>query len=141
MYDRHPQTMGFPVGDQMVEELNSDNLKGRAESAQQKTNETHVEDRTHTPSLPDRREILRQGRKLAFVVPVVMTFSAKDAFAAGSNHSCYAMGHACPGTEPCCDDMVCSGGQCTNETCVEAGGLCFADSDCCSGDCQLGACQ
>ncbi|UCC32427.1 MAG: hypothetical protein JSU86_09125 [Phycisphaerales bacterium] len=91
----------------------------------------------HTPG---RREVLSHGAKLAFVVPVVMTFCAKDAVAAGSNYSCYPAGHACPGAEPCCDNLACRDGVCA-DPCVEAGGLCFGDSDCCSGDCQLGICQ
>lgn len=95
---------------------------------------------TRNASSPGRRDVLSCGAKLAFVVPVVMTFSANDALAAGSNHSCYAAGHTCPGNEPCCDGLSCNNGTC-GDPCVPQGGLCFLDSDCCSGDCQLGECQ
>ncbi len=90
---------------------------------------------------PSRRNFLRGAVKLAYVTPAVLALNPQEALAAGSNHSCYPAGHVCPGQELCCDDMVCSGGVCTNEVCVESGGLCFADSDCCTNDCQLGACQ
>lgn len=55
------------------------------------------------PSGHTRRDVVRQGVKLAFVAPVITTFFARDAMAAGSNHSCYPTGHACPGAEPCCN--------------------------------------
>lgn len=59
-----------------------------------------------------RRDIVRHGMKLVFVAPVLSTFFAKDALAAGSNHSCYPVGHACGGAtlEPCCNGLVCNGG-------------------------------
>jgi hypothetical protein len=60
--------------------------------------------RTHQePAALTRREIIRGGVRLVFVVPVLSTFFAHDAIAAGSRHSCYPTGHACPGAEPCCD--------------------------------------
>lgn len=91
---------------------------------------------------PSRRSFLRGAAKLAYVAPAVLALKPQEAFAAGSGPgSCYPAGHECPGQELCCDDMVCSGGVCTNDICVESGGLCFGDSDCCSADCQLGACQ
>ncbi len=57
-----------------------------------------------------RRDIIREGLKVAFVAPVVTTFFARDAVAAGSNHSCYPEGHACStlgNAEPCCDGLTC----------------------------------
>ncbi len=59
---------------------------------------------------PTRRDVVRKGAKLAFVVPVLSTFFASEAFAAGSNHSCYPLNHACPGQEPCCDGLTCDTG-------------------------------
>ena len=87
---------------------------------------------------PGRRDVLSHGVKLAFVAPVLSTFFAKDAYAA--TYSCYPAGHACPGNEPCCNGLSCNNGTC-GDPCVESGELCFFDSDCCSGDCQLGVCQ
>lgn len=60
-----------------------------------------------------RRELVRRGVKLAFIAPVVTTFFAQEAYAAGSNHSCYPTGHACGGGEK---------------------------EDCCSGACVLNVC-
>lgn len=58
-----------------------------------------------------RRDILREGLKVAFVAPVVTTFFARDALAAGSNHSCYPALHECEqngsSAEPCCDGLTC----------------------------------
>ncbi len=65
---------------------------------------------------PSRREVLRVGAKLAYVAPVIVTLSAHEAFAAGSNPS-----------------DVCSTG-------VHTGGLCQTDTDCCSRRCSLGVC-
>lgn len=59
----------------------------------------------------DRRDLLRRGVKLAFVAPMVLTFSARDAMAAGSNHSCYPAGQPCPGEEECCNGP-CNFGVC-----------------------------
>ncbi len=67
-------------------------------------------------TLFNRREALRLGAKLAYVAPAVVTFSAQQAFAAGSNPS-----------------DVCSTG-------VATGGLCETDTDCCSRRCNLGVC-
>ena len=65
------------------------------------------------PEFHSRRDVVRRGMKLAFMAPVVSTFFAADAQAAGSNHSCYPTGQACNGTsaEFCCDG-ACSGGFC-----------------------------
>jgi hypothetical protein len=65
---------------------------------------------------PRRRDVLRLGGKLAYVAPTLMTLTAGQAFAAGS----------IPSTE-------CSTG-------VQSGELCETDTDCCSGQCQLGIC-
>ncbi|MBI4718593.1 MAG: hypothetical protein HY763_12360 [Planctomycetes bacterium] len=61
-----------------------------------------------------RREVVRQGVKLVFVAPVVSSFFARDAVAAGSNHSCYPAGNVCGGAtlEPCCDGLTCIAGRC-----------------------------
>ncbi|HNQ24676.1 MAG TPA: hypothetical protein PKK06_16460 [Phycisphaerae bacterium] len=89
-------------------------------------NRTHLTDdgtprataRTDTPSGspgPTRRDVMRGGLKLAFVAPVVTTFFAHQAYAAGSNHSCYAVGHDCdlPGQkESCCPTLVCLTNKC-----------------------------
>jgi len=58
-----------------------------------------------------RRDIVRNGVKLAFVAPVLSTFFAKDAYAA--SYSCYPAGHLCggPGQENCCTG-VCNFGNC-----------------------------
>ena len=71
-----------------------------------------------TKSAPSRREILRLGTKLAYVVPAVMTIPAHEAFAAGSAPS-----------------GACSGGG------KAAGDWCETDTDCCTSDCDLGICQ
>lgn len=55
-----------------------------------------------SPALPTRRDVVRCGVKLTFVAPMVSTFFARDAYAAGSKFSCYPAGHVCPGAEPCC---------------------------------------
>ncbi|MCH8251347.1 MAG: hypothetical protein IID36_02725 [Planctomycetes bacterium] len=64
---------------------------------------------------PSRRDIVRRGAKLAFIAPLLTTFLAEDAYAAGSNHSCYASGHACGlgGEQEAC----CAGLSCTANTC------------------------
>jgi hypothetical protein len=67
--------------------------------------------------LPTRRDALRLGTRLAYIVPTVMTFSAQKAFAQASNPS-----------------GICSTGVATGE-------LCTTDSDCCSGECSLGTCD
>ena len=60
------------------------------------------------PTGQTRREVVRSGIKLAFVVPVVSTFLAANAYAA--RYSCYPVGHACDATtEPCCG-TACPGG-------------------------------
>lgn len=66
---------------------------------------------------PSRRDLLRRGAKLAYVAPVVLTLTAQEAFGGASVPS----------------------GACS--TGVQTGGLCNTDTDCCSGDCDLGVCQ
>jgi hypothetical protein len=122
-----------------VEDISSDDTRSRTEPSCGETHHTSREERTRTASYPGRRDIIRHGAKLAFVAPVVSTFYASQAYAA--TYSCYPAGHACPGAEPCCGDMVCSDGVCTDTICVASGDLCFGDADCCSNDCQLGVCQ
>lgn len=58
-----------------------------------------------------RRDVVRQGVKLAFVAPILSTFFARDAYAAG--YSCYPAGQSCDGNskEPCC------GGACNLGVC------------------------
>lgn len=56
----------------------------------------------------DRRRFVRRGVKLVFVPPLITTFLASEARAAGSNHSCYPAGHTCAvANEPCCPGLVC----------------------------------
>ena len=85
-----------------------------------------------------RRDVLQRGVKLAWVAPVVSTFYASQAYAA--NYSCYGMGHACAGAEPCCEGLACNDGVCS-DFCVPSTELCYVDSDCCSNDCDQGVCQ
>ena len=58
-----------------------------------------------------RREVVRQGIKLAFVAPVISTFFARDAYA--DNYSCYTQGHVCNNDssdpEDCCAGLTCNG--------------------------------
>ena len=81
---------------------------GRVESE-----EAPLETDPRAPKFHSRREVVRRGVKLAFMAPVISTFFAADAQAAGSNHSCYPTGQACNGAseEGCCDG-ACSGGVC-----------------------------
>jgi hypothetical protein len=65
-------------------------------------------------ALRSRRDIIRQGIRLAFIAPVVTTFLASEAHAAASRQSCYPTGHVCdlPGQqEPCCNG-ACVAGVC-----------------------------
>jgi hypothetical protein len=58
-----------------------------------------------------RRDVMRKGVRLAFITPVLVTFFAGDARAAGSNHSCYPEGHVCntgSDQEPCCPGLSCT---------------------------------
>ena len=64
-----------------------------------------------------RRQILKQGAKLAYLTPAVIALSSQKAFAAASNPS-----------------GICSTG-------VQTGDLCETDTDCCSGDCDFGVCK
>ena len=63
-------------------------------------------------TLHSRRKVVREGLKLVFVAPMLTTFFARDALAAGSNHSCYPAGHACGGAtlEECCPGLTCDVG-------------------------------
>ncbi|MGB0716795.1 MAG: hypothetical protein ACPGXK_13010, partial [Phycisphaerae bacterium] len=93
-------------------------------------------------STVDRRTVLWTGIRLAFVVPAIATFPARQARAAGSNLSCYPDGHACPGQEACCDGLVCSGGTCSaGASCSGSGSLCSVNADCCSNSCSFGTCD
>lgn len=61
--------------------------------------------------LASRREVMREGAKLAFVAPLLSTFLASQAYAA--NYSCYPAGGPCDGGEgePCCSG-TCVGNVC-----------------------------
>ena len=123
--------------------MNHDDLPGDGNEGSAVFGEIKPTSRDGTDEIskqPNRRGVLRQGARLAFVAPLVLTFSAQQAMAAGSNQSCYPAGHACPGNEPCCDDMTCNAGVC-GDACGGTAELCMVDSDCCSGDCDLGTCQ
>lgn len=63
-------------------------------------------------SLHSRRDVIRSGAKLAWIVPVLLTFTAQEAYAQGSNYSCYPAGHTCGGAalEACCAGLTCTGG-------------------------------
>ncbi|MEK6677059.1 MAG: hypothetical protein AABZ47_15575 [Planctomycetota bacterium] len=60
-----------------------------------------------TPEQPSRRDVIRRGGKLVFVAPLLSTLFAKQAYAA--HYSCYNVGHACPGVEPCCSGNCLAG--------------------------------
>ncbi len=64
-------------------------------------------------SLHSRRDVIRSGAKLAWIVPALLTFTAQEAYAQGSNYSCYPTGHACGGAalEDCCG-AACDAGVC-----------------------------
>ena len=64
-----------------------------------------------------RRDLLRRGAKIAYIAPIVLSFSVQEAMAGGSNPS-----------------ALCS-------TAVPQGGLCSTDTDCCSNNCSIGVCQ
>lgn len=88
-----------------------------------------------------RRSFLGRAARVAYAAPVVVALMPQTALAQASMPmSCYAAGHACPGLELCCGDLECKGGVCA-VPCQDAGELCFVDSDCCSGDCDLGVCD
>ncbi len=135
-----------PIDDtcKLIESLLSEPQEGAAQSeptAKAKTCDTPASKPQHRSVSSSRRNFLRRTAKLAYVAPVVLALKPQQAFAAGSGvQSCYPGGHACPGLEPCCGELACNDGVCTNP-CVEAGGLCFTDSDCCSADCDLGVCK
>ena len=57
-----------------------------------------------------RREVVRAGVKLVFVAPVLSTFFASDALAAGSGGSCYPNGQACGTNDACCSGNCDIGG-------------------------------
>ncbi len=67
--------------------------------------------------IASRREALKIGAKLAYVAPVVLTLTSRQAFAAASNPS-----------------GICS-------TANHTGQLCETDLDCCSRTCNLGVCR
>jgi hypothetical protein len=57
---------------------------------------------------PARRDVIKAAAKLPFIAPLITTFTAADALAAGSNHSCYELGHRCnQANEPCCPGLTC----------------------------------
>ena len=60
---------------------------------------------------PARRDVVKAAAKLPFTPPLIVTFTAADARAAGSNHSCYELGHECnmagEQMEPCCPGLTC----------------------------------
>jgi len=73
--------------------------------------------RPRSEQISTRREVLRIGAKLAYVTPAVLTLTAHQAFAMGSNPS-----------------GICS-------TAMQTGELCESDADCCSRDCDFGLCK
>lgn len=54
-----------------------------------------------------RRDLIRGGVKLAFVVPVISTFFASDAVA-GTQVTCRSPGHTCTVDSDCCDTDFCN---------------------------------
>ena len=62
--------------------------------------------------VPARRDVVRAAARLPFVVPLTVTFTVAEARAAGSNHSCYPLGHECNyggvDPEPCCPGLTCT---------------------------------
>lgn len=121
---RHAEMFRLDVGDleetcRLLEErlcqataLSSMPSSSRVESAPPRSVRSGKLDRHR----PRRRDILRLGGKLAYVAPTLMTLTAGQAFAAGSIPS-----------------TACSTG-------LDAGEICETDTDCCSGQCQLGTC-
>lgn len=63
-------------------------------------------------SLHSRRDVIRGAARLVWIAPVLLTFTAQEAYAQGSNYSCYPLGHGCGGAaqEACCAPLVCTGG-------------------------------
>ena len=66
----------------------------------------------HSTSLRTRRDVVRNGVKLASAAPVLSTFFAEEAYA--TNYSCYPAGHACNAAsegkrQACCEGLTCSG--------------------------------
>lgn len=125
-----------------TEPFHRDSLTGAAaieiQTADNESGKPFAETERPDKSMRSRREVLRHGGKLAFAAPILSTFYASQAYAA--NYSCYAEGHTCAGAEPCCEDLSCNGGFCS-EFCVSTGDPCFTDADCCSSDCRVGSCQ
>lgn len=66
--------------------------------------------RTPPAAHRSRRDVVRQGMKLAFVAPLLSTFFAREAYAV--SYSCYPAGHACPGIELCCSASCNGFNQC-----------------------------
>ena len=72
-----------------------------------------------SPALYRRRDVVKEGIKLAFVAPLLSTFLARQAYA---SYSCYPQGHACTngGGDPenCCPGLTCQDPDVdTNYTC------------------------
>ncbi len=115
---------------------------GRSETALEpracQTQDLAAEHTVRGESGSSRRDVIRQGVKLAFVAPLLSTFHPQAAYA--GNYSCYPAGHVCPGAEPCCDSLACNDGVCGGP-CADTGELCYSDPDCCSSDCDTGVCK
>ena len=59
-----------------------------------------------------------------------------------SSTCCLKKGESpCDADADCCDGNSCTGGTCDGSPCGDPGELCFVNSDCCSGDCDLGQCN
>ena len=54
-----------------------------------------------------RRDLMRGGVKLVFVVPVISTFFAADAVA-GTQVTCRSPGHTCTADSDCCGTDFCN---------------------------------
>ncbi len=59
-------------------------------------------DRVLTVDQRNRRAVVRQGVKLAFVAPIISTFFARDAYAA--TYSCSPIGNDCLADGDCCSN-------------------------------------
>ena len=102
-----------------------------------------------TSTKPSRREVLCGGAtKIALAAPVISTFFATGAFASGPSASaawgaggCKNTGYSCAVKTDCCqvgaEDQDCDSSTC----CVDAGGPCGTDGDCCAPNtCTLSTC-
>jgi len=90
-------------------------MESTALSKDRSRSESSPADISREGCMHSRRDVVRQGMKLAFVAPVLSTFFARDAVAAGSNHSCYPDGHACGGGG---QQELCCSGNCDSGTCA-----------------------